>query len=319
MAGRKTLQDLTIKDNFLFGAVMMDEELCRELLELVLGFRIAKVTVSREKSFVYHPEYKGVRLDIIAADEKNTHYNVEMQVSRKSKPGKRSRYYHSQIDMDLLLSGHDYAELPDAYVIFICDFDPFGRKKYRYTFDMACREDGEVSLEDGSHTVFLSTCGENEDEVPEELVKFLKYVKAELKESTGDFKDSFVKRIQDAVRNVKASREMEEQFMLLEELIREEREDARKQALAEGRELGLSEGRELGLSEGMAQERVAAILEVLAGLGDVPDDIREHLAGVKDLDTLKFYFRQALSARSMDEFRKAVSGKDVGRHDGSVR
>ena len=107
--------------------------------------------------------------------------------------------------------------------------------------------------------------------------------------------------------------------MLLEELIREEREDARKQALAEGRELGLSEGRELGLSEGMAQERVAAILEVLAGLGDVPDDIREHLSDVKDLDTLKFYFRQALSARSMDEFRKAVSGKDIGRHDGSVR
>ncbi len=311
MAGRKTLQDLTIKDNFLFGAVMMDEELCRELLELVLGFRIAKVTVSREKSFVYHPEYKGVRLDIIAADEKNTHYNVEMQVSRKSKPGKRSRYYHSQIDMDLLLSGHDYAELPDAYVIFICDFDPFGRKKYRYTFDMACREDGEVSLEDGSHTVFLSTCGENKDEVPEELVKFLMYVKAELKESTGDFRDSFVKRIQDAVRNVKASREMEEQFMLLEELIREEREDARKQALAEGRELGLSEG--------MTQERVAAILEVLAGLGEVPDDIREHLADVKDLDTLKFYFRQALSARSMDEFRKAVSSRDVDRHDGSVR
>ena len=125
------------------------------------------------------------------------------------------------------------------------------------------------------------------------------------------FRNYFVKRIQDVVRNVKASREMEEQFMLLEELIREEREDARKQALAEGRELGLSEG--------MTQERVAAILEVLAGLGEVPDDIREHLADVKDLDTLKFYFRQALSARSMDEFRKAVSSRDVDRHDGSVR
>ena len=111
--------------------------------------------------------------------------------------------------------------------------------------------------------------------------------------------------------------------MLLEELIREEREDARKQALAEGRELGLSEGRELGLSEGrelgMAQERVAAILEILAGLGEVPDDIREHLADVKDLDTLKFYFTQALAARSMDEFRKAVNSRAVDRHDGSVR
>ena len=128
MANRKTLQDLTIKDNFMFGAVMMNEEICRELLELVLGFRIAKVTVSREKSYVYHPKYKGVRLDIIAADEKNTHYDVEMQVSRKAKPGKRSRYYHSQIDMDLLLTGEDYETLPDAYVIFICDFDPFDKR-----------------------------------------------------------------------------------------------------------------------------------------------------------------------------------------------
>ena len=49
MAERKTLQELTIKDNFMFGTVMMDEEICRELLELVLGFQIAKVTVSKEK------------------------------------------------------------------------------------------------------------------------------------------------------------------------------------------------------------------------------------------------------------------------------
>ena len=49
MAERKTLQELTIKDNFMFGTVMMDEEICRELLELVLEFRIAKVTVSKEK------------------------------------------------------------------------------------------------------------------------------------------------------------------------------------------------------------------------------------------------------------------------------
>ena len=32
--------------------------------------------------------------------------------------------------------------------------------------------------------------GENENEVPEELVKFLKYVKAGLKESSEDFQDS---------------------------------------------------------------------------------------------------------------------------------
>lgn len=60
MKKRKTLQDLTIKDNFLFGAVMSVEKNCKGFLEMVLGFSIAHVVVSREKSIVYHPEYKGV-------------------------------------------------------------------------------------------------------------------------------------------------------------------------------------------------------------------------------------------------------------------
>ena len=42
MRKRKTLQDLTIKDNFLFGAVMSVEENCKGFLEMVLGFSIAQ-------------------------------------------------------------------------------------------------------------------------------------------------------------------------------------------------------------------------------------------------------------------------------------
>ena len=182
MTKRKKLQELTIKDNFMFGAVMVDEELCREFLELALGFKIARVTVSKEKSIVYHPEYKGVRLDVVADDENRTHYNVEMQVLRKKHLGKRSRYYHSQIDMELLLAGLEYGQLPDSYVIFVCDFDPFYKKRYRYTFDTVCKEDDTICLEDGNHTVFLSTCGENEDigsayretELMAERTKYLK-------------------------------------------------------------------------------------------------------------------------------------------------
>ena len=36
MKQRKTLQELTIKDNFVFGAVMCEESNCRRLLEMVL-------------------------------------------------------------------------------------------------------------------------------------------------------------------------------------------------------------------------------------------------------------------------------------------
>lgn len=119
---KKCLSDLTIKNNFMFGAVMINPENCRGLLERVL-------------------------------------------------------------DMELLLAGQSYEELPDTYVIFICDFDPFGEKKYRYTFQAKCKETENVKLKDGRTLVFLSTCGENEKEVSRELAAFLKFVKADLKQS----------------------------------------------------------------------------------------------------------------------------------------
>ena len=192
MKKRKTLQDLTIKDNFLFGAVMCVEENCKGFLEMVLGFSIAQVVVSKEKSILYHPEYKGVRLDIYAEDENRTHYNVEMQVKKKTALGKRSRYYHSQMVMEALASGEDYETLPDTFVIFVCDFDPFGEHLYCYTFGNECRENKNAKLDDGSYTIFLSTKGENEEEVPVELVRFLKFATADLEESEEDFQDKLV-------------------------------------------------------------------------------------------------------------------------------
>ena len=71
-----------------------------------------------------------------------------MQAVREEAPGKRTRYYHSQIDMELLQSGASYSELPDTYVIFICDFDPFGKEKYCYTFDNKCEEVKDLQEED---------------------------------------------------------------------------------------------------------------------------------------------------------------------------
>ena len=97
----KTLQELTLKDNFMFAAVMADSENCRELLEMVLGIKIAKIKVWAEKTIIYNPAAKSVRLDIVAEDEMHTHYDVEMQVE-KTDTLRRARYYHSQMDMELL-------------------------------------------------------------------------------------------------------------------------------------------------------------------------------------------------------------------------
>ena len=191
MYQRKTLQELTISNNFLFGAVMLDENNCQRFLELALDIPIGHVEVSREKSLVYHPEYKGVRLDVFAKDENQTCFNVEMQVVQRSSLGKRSRYYHSHMDMEQLTAGREYQELPASWVIFLCDFDPFGCGKFRYTFHSRCLEDSGVELGDERMTVFLSTRGRNPQEISKELLSFLNFVRADLKKSQEDFRDSF--------------------------------------------------------------------------------------------------------------------------------
>ena len=43
MGRTKRLKELTIKDNFMFGAVMMDEDNCKGLLERVLKIPIDRV------------------------------------------------------------------------------------------------------------------------------------------------------------------------------------------------------------------------------------------------------------------------------------
>ena len=164
MTGSKKFKELTIKNNFMFGAVMCDENNCKEMLEMVLQVPIERIEISKEKSIVYHPAHKGVRLDVYAKDRNNTHYDVEMQAIKKKALGKRARYYHSQIDMELLYSGESYESLPNTYVIFVCDFDPFGKKKYCYTFANQCLEDATLNQGDGCRSIFLSTHGENEEE-----------------------------------------------------------------------------------------------------------------------------------------------------------
>lgn len=237
---KRCLSDLTIKNDFMFGAVMINPENCKEFLERALEIEIDRVDVSREKSMVYHPDYKGIRLDVYAKDENNTCYNVEMQMTKKPALGRRSRYYQSQMDMDILLSGREYAELPDSYVIFICDFDPFGERKYRYTFQMQCKESNQTPLEDGRRIVFLSTCGENEDEISKELLAFLKFVKADLKES----------------------REMEERFMTLEEMLKDERKEGLKEGIKEGTIKAHKRIVSKMLSKGLSDEEIMELCDI---------------------------------------------------------
>ena len=49
MCTRKKLSELTLKDDFMFSAVMVNPKNCKPMLERILGIDIGSVTVDREK------------------------------------------------------------------------------------------------------------------------------------------------------------------------------------------------------------------------------------------------------------------------------
>ena len=282
---RKTLQELTFKDNFMFAAVMLDEENAKGVIERALDIQVDHVEISYEKSIVYNPEYKGIRLDVYLKDDKNRHFNVEMQVAN-TEILKRSRYYHSQIDMELLSTGIDYEQLPETYVIFICDYDPIGLGKYKYTRCQMIEEDRDYHYDDGSYTIFLSTVGTNEDEISKDLMNFLKYVGAEFEESQNDYSDEFVKRLQKSVEKIKFDREMGRRYMLFEELMKEEYN--------------------AGKAEGQEEVAKIILIELLCEIAPISDNLKGRVSSIKELEDVMHLTIKAAKADSLDMFEKEL-------------
>lgn len=290
--GNKPLSELTIKDNFMFAAVMSNPANCKPLLEMILEIEIDFIEISYEKSIIYNPQYRGIRLDVFAKDDKGSHYNIEMQV-QKDHILKRSRYYHSHMDMEFITTKTDYSKLPESYVIFICDFDPFGCGRFKYSTVSHFKEVPKYVVDDGNHSIYLSTKGINNDEVPANLVRFLNFVHAPLDKSSDNFHDSYVEQLQDAIARVKNSREMGSRYMLFEELLREEHE--------EGRREGHEEGRKEGLSESIIKAK-NLILDTLSMLSPVNTPITEIINNVQDLDLLNKLILIAARSESLEQF-----------------
>ena len=113
---KKTLEELVFHDDFMFAAVMMDAENCRCFLERVLEIQIERVEISTEHGFFFNPECKSIRMDVFAKDENRTHYDIEMQLVKKDSLEKRSRYYHSQMDVEMLEKGKSYGKGQMVYL-----------------------------------------------------------------------------------------------------------------------------------------------------------------------------------------------------------
>ena len=168
-------EELSISNDFLFGKVMQNPELCKELLQRILpDLNIERIEYPElQKSINMDMDARSVRLDVYVKDEKEVVYDIEMQVSHTKELPKRSRYYQSI-----------------------------------YTFANICKEDGSISMGDEAVKIFLNAKG-TLDDVSDELKAFLDYVAGKKP------KNAYVERLEEAVKEAKKNREWRHEYMTL--------------------------------------------------------------------------------------------------------
>ena len=99
------------------------------------------------------------------------------------------------------------------------------------------------------------------------------------------FDDSYVEQLQNFIHKIKGSREMEERFMIFEEMLKEERE--------EGREEGRSVLKE-------------PLLLCLKRFGDIPDEILEQVQSQQDMEVLKNWIQTTVRSKKLEEFARKM-------------
>ena len=104
----KNYEDLKLSDDFMFGKIMEDNNLCREVLECLLGKTVGELEdIETQREFRYALDGKPIRLDIYTRNDE-TIFDAEMQnlnhkrIDEYDLP-KRSRFYQSVIDTDQLM------------------------------------------------------------------------------------------------------------------------------------------------------------------------------------------------------------------------
>ena len=171
----KKYGDLVFSDDFMFKKVMEDPEICKGVLERILGVKIGTVKYHEsEKTLKDSANIKGIRLDVYLADG-HTKYDIEMQTTPQKYLYNRSRYYLGVMEEDSLEEGKPYSELGDNIVIFICLNDPFGLNLCRYTVRDHVDERLDFDLGTDTKKVFLNVNGDMSHESPE-MVAFFNYI-----------------------------------------------------------------------------------------------------------------------------------------------
>jgi predicted transposase/invertase (TIGR01784 family) len=201
-----------------------------------------------------------------------------MQNAQKRSLERRVRYYQSGIDRNFLAKGADYSELPESYVVFICDFDYYKKGLACYERIWKIKDAEDLTVNDGSHSILLNSRYETANVSPA-IQDFLDYIRT--KDDHHPYASNLVKKAVAEVERLRVNKELEVTYMTWKMSLQDERMIGRE----EGRKEGIQIGEERGMQQGM--------LSTLIGL--VTDHVISYQVGLKRSGLTEKEFRAKLA------------------------
>lgn len=216
------IAEMCLMNDSFMSVVLEDKQCCELVINTILNRTDIKVMESRSQYSMTNLHGRSVRLDVLAVDSENKHYNIEIQRSDQGAVPERARYNSSIIDANISDTGEKYKDLPEVYVIFITENDIFRKNKPVYTVERTILETGDL-FGDRSHIIYVNSSIQDETALGQLMSDFYckdpVHIKNKLlAEKTGYYKF-----------NKEGGRVM---CRIIEEIVKEERNEAR----AEGRE-----------------------------------------------------------------------------------
>ena len=272
---RQWVRQFNLTSDLFAGKVFEDlaasQELCRILMQQP-GLRLKSV---RTQYVIRNLESHSVQLDILAEEDSGNMISIELQMYSEVAPFRRTRYYTSCIDMNILEKGREYYELPDVTVLYITKGDFIGCKTGVYQVDRKIRDNSvAIDTANGVHEKYFNLKYSSKDAEIDELLHYLK-------DSDPFYQTKLFPRIVERVNLYKMQKEGVDVMCEIADRIRR---------------------------EGRIEGKKEAIMELLEELGKIPTKIAQRITQETDLNVLAGWLKCAAAVSSISEFEARMSG-----------
>ncbi len=292
----KNYEELKFTDDYMFTIVCeYYPNIVKGLIKRILGIDTTKLSKhSSQYSISNSVNSKSIRFDVYVQDElSHQHFNIEMQTTRDPALAKRGRYYRSSMDNEVMKKGKKYKSLPNTFVIFICNYQPFPGMNgpisvepgSLYDYD---EEKGiitkditkEAEYDPGCAIIYVNTKADLSKVKNKDLRALLEYL------NTGKVTDAFTLEIENAVQEQRQNSLERSRYMTFEQELRDSQDMWYEQGIVQGIEQGMKQGIEQGMAQGINKNKKDVVLGMNAkglSISDISDIVKLSISQVNEI------------------------------------